>query len=176
MSQYQNMLMEGDLQMVKTDALSPEDKQEVQRSLSMYDRLWEDHPKVKQIKAKAKEDARAEARAESVRARAEAERTKAEAIAEAERLKEQYRKEIEAELQAEHHRREAERQEKLRALQGLRNAVIVFTKARFPELAELAQQKVAHIENTETLNLLIELVSTAPDEAAARWLLRPSVA
>jgi hypothetical protein len=60
--------------------------------------------------------------------------------------------------------------------QSLRNAMVIITNARFPDLAELARQKAAQIDNIEVLNLFIEWIITAPDEAAARWLLRPSVA
>src|SRR5437764_508633 len=47
---------------------------------------------------------------------------------------------------------------------GLRSAVVTVVKAQFPELAELAQQKVAQINQPETLNLLLEQIAVAPDE------------
>jgi hypothetical protein len=61
-------------------------------------------------------------------------------------------------------------------LRALQSAVITIVKARFPTLAELAQQKVAQINNSGALNLLLEQISTAPDEKVVRFLLSPSAA
>ncbi len=57
--------------------------------------------------------------------------------------------------------------------EGLRSAVVTVVKVRFPELAELAQQKVAQINQPETLNLLLEQIAAAPDEQFVRQLLHP---
>ncbi len=59
---------------------------------------------------------------------------------------------------------------------GLQNAVVRIVRGRFPTLTELAQQKVAQVNETEVLYYLVEQLSTAPDETVVRWLLRPSAA
>jgi hypothetical protein len=61
-------------------------------------------------------------------------------------------------------------------IRALQSAVVTIVKARFPTLAELAQQKVAQINNSGALNLLLEQISTAPDETVVRFLLSPSAA
>jgi hypothetical protein len=61
-------------------------------------------------------------------------------------------------------------------IRALQSAVVTIVKARFPTLAELAQQKVAQINNSGALNLLLEQISTAPDEKVVRFLLSPSAA
>ena len=54
---------------------------------------------------------------------------------------------------------------------GLQMALVSAVQARFPELAELAQEKVVKINNTVGLDMLLRHVITAPDESVARWLL-----
>jgi hypothetical protein len=61
-------------------------------------------------------------------------------------------------------------------IRALQSALVTIVKARFPTLAELAQQKVAQINNPGALNLLLEQISTAPDEKMVRFLLSPSAA
>ncbi len=60
-------------------------------------------------------------------------------------------------------------------VEGLQKAIVIIRR-RFPALAELAQQQVAQINKPDVLDYLIEQVSTAPDEAMIRQLLRPSAA
>ena len=55
--------------------------------------------------------------------------------------------------------------------EGLQKAVITAVKLRFPPLTELAQQKVSRVRKPETLNQLLEQVTSVPDEDAARLLL-----
>jgi len=88
-----------ELLLERTASIPPQEKREVQRRLSMYDPLWEEHPKVKQIKAKARaevREAKAEARAE---ARAEAQTEIQEARAEAQEAKAEMQAEMQAEIQ-----------------------------------------------------------------------------
>lgn len=85
----------------------------------MYDPLWENHPKIKQIRAESK-------------AKGE--------------------------------------------IKALRTAVVTIVRTRFPDLAELAQQKSAQISKPEILNYLIEQITVEPDEAGVRALLRPTTA
>jgi hypothetical protein len=61
-------------------------------------------------------------------------------------------------------------------IRALQSALVTIVKARFPTLAELAHQKVAQINNPGALNLLLEQISTAPDEKMVRFLLSPSAA
>ncbi len=42
---------------------------------------------------------------------------------------------------------------------------------RFPPLTELAQQKVSRVRQPDKLNLLLEQVTSVPDEEAVRLLL-----
>lgn len=55
--------------------------------------------------------------------------------------------------------------------EGLRIAVIAVIKVRFPQLTDLAEQKVNQISKPAKLNLLLDQVENAPDEAAVRSLL-----
>ena len=69
-------------------------------------------------------------------------------------------------------RRESEKKGRNEGLtEGLRKAIIVTVKVRFPGLTELAQQKVAQINKPEKLNLLVDQIAIAPDEEAVRSLL-----
>ena len=61
-------------------------------------------------------------------------------------------------------------------VKGLQQAVVRIVRGRFPELSELAQQKVTQVNEAPILYFLVEQVSLAPDEAMVRWLLRPSPA
>ena len=54
---------------------------------------------------------------------------------------------------------------------GLQKAVITVVTLRFPPLTELAQQKVSRVRQPDTLNLLLEQVTSVSDEEAARLLL-----
>jgi len=56
-------------------------------------------------------------------------------------------------------------------LEGLRRTLMVITEARFPALAEMAQQVVVHLGNLDDLTLIKKMMASAPDEAKARWLL-----
>ena len=62
------------------------------------------------------------------------------------------------------------------ALQVSREILINLVKARFPSLADLAQQKAAQMSNVGAIEHLIELIGTASDEHMACWLLSPTVA
>jgi hypothetical protein len=128
-----NLLLE------RTDTIAQEEKQKIQERFKMYDPLWEEHPKVKKIRA----ESRAEGEAIGI----------AEGIAEGEALGI-----VKGEIQAS------------------QRLLVSIIKARFPELAELAQQQVTKFNDPGALDLLVQKVSTAPDEAMVRWLLSPSVA
>ncbi len=61
-------------------------------------------------------------------------------------------------------------------VEGLRLSVATITAARFPALAELARRKAASIDQPDALKLLLEQISTVPNEEMARFLLQPSLA
>jgi predicted transposase YdaD len=65
------------------------------------------------------------------------------------------------------------RQEELQRLQRL---LINVVRARYPDLAELAQLQVDHCKKPDALELLIQQVVTAPNESTARWLLEAGTA
>ena len=44
-------------------------------------------------------------------------------------------------------------------------------KLRFPDLTELAQEKVARVNKPEKLKLLVDEIAVAPDEKMVRLLL-----
>ena len=48
------------LLLARTDTISPQEKDKIQEQLSMYDKLWEDNPKVKKIRADSKAEGVAE--------------------------------------------------------------------------------------------------------------------
>ena len=85
----------------------------------MYDPLWEEHPKVKNIRVESR---------------------------------------TEGEVQA------------------LRSAIVTVVKVRYPELGEMAQQKVEEINTPEVLRFLLAQISAEPEEVGVRSMLRPTAA
>ncbi|HBE26498.1 MAG TPA: hypothetical protein DDW33_12525, partial [Ktedonobacter sp.] len=61
-------------------------------------------------------------------------------------------------------------------IQTLQRVLVNIVKARFPALVDLAQQRATQINNAKALDILVQQVSTAPDEPVARWLLSTPVA
>ena len=59
-------------------------------------------------------------------------------------------------------------------LQAYRDTIIEITKIRFPALAEAVQQRVAHIQKFEDLKRFSIGLATAPNQTAARRILRES--
>lgn len=57
------------------------------------------------------------------------------------------------------------------AIEALQQVVVEIVQGRFPPLTELAEQKVTEVREPKVLHLLVKQVSTAPDEATARWVL-----
>lgn len=127
-----------------------EEKAKIGEKLKMYDPLWEEHPRVKKIKAEANQ-ARVEAEANQARAEAEAAKAKAEA---------------EAEIRA---TREA-------AKTQLQRAMVYVVRVRFPRLTELAQQSTQQIDSLDILGFLLDKIEGAESEAEARRLLLPPAA
>ena len=55
--------------------------------------------------------------------------------------------------------------------EGLQMALVSAIRVRFPELADLAQQKVVKVNDISNLDMLLKQVITAPDVSFACWLL-----
>ena len=74
-------------------------------------------------------------------------------------------------------RQEAEQEIKDRTeieARTFRRALVTMIQARFPNLAEFAQQRVELLDKPAALDLLIQQISMAPDADIARWLLDSS--
>jgi hypothetical protein len=132
-----------ELLLERADIVAQREKEEIQRRLSMYDPLWEEHPKVKKIRAEVRQAKRL--------ARQEAER------------------EVQQEI-------ERTRQEAEQALQSAREAAVAMVYIRFPALTEQARERIATIDDSRLLQILIRQLTTVPDEQTARWLLNSSAA
>jgi hypothetical protein len=61
-------------------------------------------------------------------------------------------------------------------IKASQKAIVTIVRGRFPALTELAQEEVVKIDKPDVLDYLIEQVSTAPDEAMIRQLLRSTAA
>ncbi len=55
--------------------------------------------------------------------------------------------------------------------EGLRKAIITAVRLRFPDLTELAQERIAQVNKPEKLNILVDQIAIAPDENMVRLLL-----
>lgn len=135
-----------ELLLERTDTITSLEKVKIREKLKMYDPLWEEHPKVKKIKAEA-EAVKAEKEAEVEAAKAEAQAAKAEAQA----------------------AKEAE-------LTTLRKAIVNLVQVRFPNLTEQSQKKVEQLNSLDMLNYLLMEVAGAANETVARHILWPAVA
>jgi hypothetical protein len=56
-------------------------------------------------------------------------------------------------------------------LLALQRILVNTIRARYPDLAEFAQQQASHLNKPDALELLIQKVMTAPDASTTRWLL-----
>ncbi len=56
-------------------------------------------------------------------------------------------------------------------VQGLQEMALIAVKGDYPDLAELAQERIGRIQKLESLRELIRLIYKAPDEKTVRWLL-----
>lgn len=54
---------------------------------------------------------------------------------------------------------------------GAQKIVTTLIEVRFPELAEVAQERIGNIQNIDMLNQLAKQISTAKDEQTALWVL-----
>ncbi|HEY5005066.1 MAG TPA: hypothetical protein VII61_18035 [Ktedonobacteraceae bacterium] len=62
------------------------------------------------------------------------------------------------------------------AVQALQKVTVNIVRRRFPSLVTLAEERVAHIGSPDVLEELVGMLSTAPDENTARFLLSPTAA
>jgi len=102
----------------RTDTVSDVEKSKILEGLNMYDRLWEENPRVQQIRAESKAEGKAEGE-----------------------------------------------------LQASQQLVVDIIEARFPNLIELARQRVGQITRLGDLRQLAKQIAAAPDEGMARWAL-----
>ncbi|HZO72171.1 MAG TPA: hypothetical protein VFB60_08200 [Ktedonobacteraceae bacterium] len=55
-----------ELLLARTDTVPVEEKEKIRRSIKMYDPLWEEHPKVRQIRAESEAKGEAKGKAEGI--------------------------------------------------------------------------------------------------------------
>ncbi len=154
-----------------------QEQQEIQERLDMWDNLLEQDEHLQKIIARAVAK-RAEEQTEKLaeeRAEKLAEE-RAEKLAEerAEKLAEKIVEKEMAERLAEAEKRLAEEEAKARAegeVQASQNILIDVVQTRFPPLVELAQRRAVQTKQPDALREVIRLISAAPDEATARWIL-----
>ena len=135
----------------RTETIAAREKERIRRELQVYDSLWENHPRVKQIRAEvAASKAQLEAQFKKGRAQLEAERAQLE----------KGRAQLETEGE----------------VHGLQHAIVTLVRVRYPALIQMAQQKVAHLDKIDALNFLFEQISAQTTEDGVRALLLPTVA
>jgi hypothetical protein len=140
-----------ELLLERTTMLTAEEKQKIQGSFKMYDPLWENHPKVKKIKAAARAEVEEGLRKAKAEAKAEAEKAKAEAKAEAEKAKAEAEKaKVEAEkAKAEAEKAKAEAETKAKA--EVEKAKVEAEKAKGEAEAEKAKAEAEAYQLLTTL-------------------------
>jgi hypothetical protein len=131
----------------RTGTIDPVERELIEEELTMFDKLWDESPRVQRTKRKAREEAREEAQKE------------AQQQVEQERLR----------LQQEFEKARQDQEVKTR-----RSALVSVTRARFPKLTSFARQHVEQFDTPEALDLLIQQVAAAPDANTVRVLLNPS--
>ena len=113
----------------------------------MYDSLWEENPKVRQIKAKAAEEGHRQGLNEGLKEGLNEGRK--------EGLTEGFTK---------------------GRVESSQELVMKIVRRRFPRLVEPAMQRIAQIRSYEALDMLMDQLLDAPDETTARIVLRLPVA
>lgn len=63
-----------------------------------------------------------------------------------------------------------------REIASKRESILWMVEARFPELVETAQQRVARVNKIDELHLLFKLVAGAPNENVAEYVLERTAA
>jgi predicted transposase YdaD len=120
-----NLLLE------RTTTISRSEKGEIFKELSMYEALWDQSPRVRQIRAESEAEGLRKGRAEGLS------QGIAQGIAQGE-------------------------------VQTLRRILVQVVNARFPLLADLAQEEAERISRPDALDVLIQQIAVADDEKLAR--------
>jgi hypothetical protein len=60
-------------------------------------------------------------------------------------------------------------------IQALRHLLVNIVRARYPDLAEIAQQQADHFDKPDALDLLIQQIVTAPDANTVHRLLEEDI-
>jgi hypothetical protein len=129
----------------RADTVSPIDKAKVEERLTMYERLWEEDPKIQKYLADKVDE-----RVKQVE----------------QAMKQGLEQGLEQGLAQ--GKAEGKTEGEMLASQRL---VVEYVQLRFPTIAELAQQKVRQIKKVDDLDRLFRLTISAPDETTARWVL-----
>ena len=147
----------------RTGTISPQEKVKIKEALKMYDSLWNDHPRVQKILAEGKAQGLEQGLEQGL----------------AQGLEKGLEKGLAQGLEQglEQGLAQGLKQGLVKGeLQASRRMLVNVVKVRFPALAELAQQRTAQIDKPDALELLVQQISTAPDEQTAHWLLNASTA
>ena len=124
----------------RADTVAPLDKAKIEERLTMYERLWEEDPKIQKYVSDKSE----------------------------EKMKQGLEQGLEQGLKQglEQGLEQGRNQGEIQASQKM---VIEYVQHRFPTIAELALQRVTQIKRVDDLDKLFRLTISAPDEATARW-------
>jgi len=132
-----NLLLE------RTTTISRSEKGEIFKELSMYEALWDQSPRVQQIRAESEAEGRMKGRMEG----------RAEGL----------------NLGLTQGITQGITQGEARAL---RRILVHIVKARFPALNDLAEQEAERLNKPDALDLLIQQIVIADDEKLVHWLLK----
>ena len=145
----------------RTATIGALEKSRIEEKLKMFDQLWDESPRVQKMKKQYRDEGRKESEKERLRLQQELVKGKQEAEQKFLNLQEQ--------IPAMHEKDTADQKVKDR-----RSSLLSVIRVRFPNLTEIAQQRVELLDKPEVLDLLIELIVAAPDANTARLLLNPS--
>jgi len=131
----------------------------------MFDKLWDESPRVQKMKKQFREETEVERM--RLKKEAEEERMRLQQEAEEERVRLQQER---VRLQQEMEKARVEQEVEIR-----RSLLVRVIRARFPSLTEFVQQQVGRFDRSEVLDLLTQQVAVAPDANTVRLILSPSV-
>ena len=146
----------------RTGTVTDLEKSRIEERLTMFDQLWNESPRVQQMKKQFREEAKKEAKKES------------EQKFEQERLRlqqEQLQLQQKAEQKFEQERLRLQQEAEQERLKIRRSSLVSFIRGRFPDLTDFAQQQVERFDQPAALDLLIQQVAVAPDANAVRFAL-----
>jgi len=143
----------------------PLEKDWIEERLKMFDKLWDESPRVQKMKKQFREETEVERM--RLKKEAEEERMRLQQEAEEERVRLQQER---VRLQQEMEKARVEQEVEIR-----RSLLVRVIRARFPSLTEFVQQQVGRFDRSEVLDLLTQQVAVAPDANTVRLILSPSV-